>query len=212
LEDTEMKAPAPAALSILAAALLALWPMAGPAKAAAGDEIALPPPDTTGGLPLMEALAKRKSFRAFQADQLSPAHLSNILWSAFGVNRDSGARVIPTAMGRNELAVYAVLGAGVYLYDPPAHKLTRVLKGNHTALYGGAPLTLLYAGPLAELANTGFHAGSAYQGVGLYCASAGLANVVKITGANNLSDQLTHPDGWRVLVVQSIGLPGGSGF
>ena len=178
----------------------------------AGNEIVLPPAEKTGGIPLMEAISKRKSFRAFQAESLTPQQLSNILWVAWGQNREDGGRVIPTYKGHNDLAVYAVISAGVYLYDPPGHKLEQVLTGDFTLEYGGAPLTLLYAGSVLDGPVGGLHAGSSYQNVGLYCASEGLANVVKATGVNILSDKLTPPNSWQVLVVQSIGLPSGSDF
>jgi hypothetical protein len=201
------------ALAVLALAIAAsALGLAAAPKALAQDEIALPPPDKTRGLPVMAALDKRKSFRAFQAESLPPERLSDILWAAFGQNRETGGRVIPTFHGNNDLAVYAVLSSGVYLYDPPEHKLVKVLSDDFTLDYGGAPLTLLYAGSVLDGPVGGLHAGSAYQGVGLYCASEGLANVVKVTGVNTLSGQLNPPNGWQVLVVQSIGLPGGSGF
>jgi hypothetical protein len=199
-------------LSFLILALLLASILAAPSPALAADEIDLPPPDVAGGIPLMEAISKRKSFRAFQAETLKPEQLSNILWAAFGQNRPEGGRVIPTYHGHNDLAVYAVLSSGVYLYDPPRHKLVKALDGDFTLDYGGAPLTLLYAGSVLDGPVGGLHAGSAYQNVGLYCASEGLANVVKVTGVNTLNDKLTPPNNWLVLVVQSIGLPSGADF
>jgi hypothetical protein len=201
-----MKKILPIACLALALPLAAAW------EARAADEIALPPPDKAGGAPLMEAISKRKSFRAFQAESLTPQQLSNIFWAAFGQNREEGGRTIPTYYGRNELAVYAVLSSGVYLYDPPGHKLAKVLPNDHTLKFGGAPLTILYAGSVHDGPVGGLHAGSAYQNVGLYCASEGLANVVKISGVNALGGSLKPPNNWQVLIVQSIGLPGGSGF
>ncbi|MDR1080398.1 MAG: SagB/ThcOx family dehydrogenase [Deltaproteobacteria bacterium] len=181
------------------------WTMSAP-PAMAQDTIQLPAVEKTGGMPLLEALAARHSERGIKEDALSEKQLSEILWSAFGVNRDDGKRVIPTARGKNELAVYAVLTTGVYLYDPAKNVLTLELAGDHTADYEKSPLTLLFAAP--DNVVGGLHAGSAYQGAGLYCASAGLANVVKGTGADNLKGQLKLPDGFEVLVVQLIGLPG----
>jgi hypothetical protein len=173
--------------------------------------IQLPEPEKSGGMPLMEAMSKRKSYRNFLPDALSPQQLSNILWAAFGVNRDGGGRTIPTAHGNNEIAVYAVLSSGVFLYDPVANKLNQVLNGDKTMEYGGAPLTLLFAAPTNGPVG-GFHVGSSYQNVGLYCASTGLANVVKTTGVAALKDQLKPESDWKVLVVQSIGLPAGKDF
>jgi hypothetical protein len=172
----------------------------------AQESIQLPEPSKSGGMPLYEALSKRHSTRSFKADELNQNQLSGILWSAFGVNRPDGKRTIPTARGKNELQVYAVLHSGVYLYIPDSNTLTLALTGDFTKKYGDSPLTLLFAAPNEILG--GFHAGSAYQSVGLYCAAEGLANVVKTTGKDELKGKLTLPSGYEVLVVQSIGLPG----
>ncbi|MDR2339401.1 MAG: nitroreductase family protein [Deltaproteobacteria bacterium] len=175
-------------------------------SAMAQDSIQLPAPAKTGGKPLFDAMSARKSDRNFKPDELTPAQLSGILWSAFGITRDDGKRTIPTARGRNELQVYAVLKTGVYLYDAESNTLKLALAGDFTQEYAKSPLTLLYAAPNEVLG--GLHAGSAYQSVGLYCASEGLANVVKVTGADELKGKLKLPSGYEVLVVQSIGLPG----
>ena len=66
-------------------------------------DIQLPAPQKTGGLPLMEALAARSSNRAFSSRDLEPQQLSNLLWAAFGINRDDGRRTAPSAMNRREV-------------------------------------------------------------------------------------------------------------
>ncbi|MDR2611985.1 MAG: nitroreductase family protein [Deltaproteobacteria bacterium] len=202
---TSLKTPL---LVFLAAgcALAACWASAPPA-ALAQDTIQLPAVTPAGGKPLLEALAARHSDRTFNPDTaLTDKQLSELLWSAFGVNRPDGKRTIPTAHGRSELSVFAVLKTGVYLYDPAANTLTLALAGDHTTKYAKSPLTVLYAAP--DNLTGAFHAGSAYQNVGLYCASEGLANVVRTTGADELKGRLSLPEGFQVLVVQSIGLPG----
>ncbi|MDR0354669.1 MAG: nitroreductase family protein [Deltaproteobacteria bacterium] len=201
-----------APLLVLALAFLApVWLGSAPALAAEGD-IVLPAPAKSGGAPILDALSKRKSHRSFKSDSLAPEQLSAILWAAFGVSRDDDHRTIPTWRGGKDLAVYAVLSSGVYLYNPVANTLEKVLSGDRTGEYGGAPLTLLYAGPTDNGQVGGFHSGSAYQSAALYCASEGLANVVKVTGADALKDELKPPNGWSVLVVQSIGFPAGANF
>ena len=67
-------------------------------------------------------------------------------------------------------------------------------------------MTLVYAVPEDDEAG-GMHAGSLYQNAGLYCASAGLANVVRLTGADALDGILPLPEGYKVQVVQTIGYP-----
>lgn len=45
-----------------------------------------------------------------------------------------------------------------------------------------------------------------YQNAGLYCASAGLGNYVHASGVSALDGKLPLPDGWRVLIAQTVGL------
>ena len=63
-----------------------------PVKGDARATIKLPAPDKHGGLPLMQALAKRRSAREFATKPLPPPVLSSLLWAAFGVNRRDGGR------------------------------------------------------------------------------------------------------------------------
>ena len=49
--------------------------------------VKLPPPQTTGGMSLMQALQARHSSREFDPRVLESQQLSNLLWAAFGVNR-----------------------------------------------------------------------------------------------------------------------------
>lgn len=51
--------------------------------------IVLPTPETTGGMPLLDALRQRQSGREFLQEVLPPQLLSNLLWAGFGINRKS---------------------------------------------------------------------------------------------------------------------------
>ncbi|MDR2668537.1 MAG: nitroreductase family protein [Desulfovibrio sp.] len=191
----------------VAALLLFSFPFAGAASAAAADDavITLPPPDKSGGVPLMKALSERRSNRNFSEQALSRQDLSNLLWAAFGVNRQDGRRTAPTANNSQKVAVYAAMGTGVWQYDGAAHTLTKVLSRDTVKEFGGAPLTLVHAAP--EGLHGAMHLGSVYQNVGLYCASAGLANVVKATGVDVLKNDLKLPEGYKILIIQSVGKP-----
>ncbi|MDR3361992.1 MAG: nitroreductase family protein [Desulfovibrio sp.] len=195
-----------------AAALAAMLPFsfsfadaAEAADAADAAVITLPPPDKSGGAPLMKALSERRSSRAFSEQALSRQQLSDLLWAAFGVNRQDGRRTAPTANNSRKVAIYAATGTGVWLYDGAAHTLTKVLSRDTVKDFGGAPLTLVYAAP--EGLHGAMHLGSIYQNVGLYCASAGLANVVKVTGVDVLKNDLRLPEGYKILIIQSVGMP-----
>jgi SagB-type dehydrogenase family enzyme len=165
-------------------------------KGRGGDAvIELPPAQRSGGLPLMQALAARRSQREFSPAPLPPQVLSDLLWSAFGVNRAEGrGRTAPSAVGAQEIDVYAALAGGLYIYDPDAHRLARVAQADARRVTGyqdfvdEAPLDLVYVADQAHLANvprehraaySAACAGAIAQNVYLYCASAGLATVVR---------------------------------
>jgi hypothetical protein len=60
--------------------------------------VALLPPVRKGGMPLMEALDKRCSTREFAENALPDQTLSNLLWAAWGVNREEGDKYIPKSV------------------------------------------------------------------------------------------------------------------
>ena len=66
----------------------------------------LPAPQTTGGMPLMQAMQERKSMRDIDpASIVTKQDLSNMLWAAWGITHD-GKRTVATAMNRQELVLY----------------------------------------------------------------------------------------------------------
>ena len=64
---------------------------------------ALPQPNIFGGIAVMEALNNRHSGKSFGLNTLDNQTLSEILWAAWGVNRDDGKRTVPTAMNRQDM-------------------------------------------------------------------------------------------------------------
>lgn len=182
--------------------------MTPPEAAAAADDkrIALPKPAATGGKPLLEALALRHANRSISGKAVPEAVLGNLLWAAWGVNRPDGRRTVPTALNKQKMEVYAVLESGVWRYDAKDHALVRAMDTDERSRFGGVPVTLLYAvagdDPFGLM-----HAGSAYQNAGLFCASEGLANVVKATGRDALKGELPLPSGYAVVIIQCIGWP-----
>lgn len=179
-------------------------PFAGTPVLAAEKGIVLVAPQKEGGMPLMQALNERKSDRGFGKDNIKEQDLSNILWAAWGVNRNDGKRTVPTARNNQDMILYAAMENGVWRYNAPSHSLEQVLAEDVRAKLGGAPLTLLYAGP-AKNEYASMQAGSMYQNVGLYCAGAGLANLVKSSGADTLNNSLPLPKGYKVFIIQNIG-------
>ena len=191
---------------LLSLAALALVP-ASPAVQAAetATRMELPAPNKTGGMPLMQALNARRSIKTnYSGAALSAQQLSDLLWATWGVNREDGRRTAPTAMNRQDVRVYVALENGVWQYDA-GHALIKVLDGDWRSQMGGGSLTLLYAIPQANEWG-GAHVGSLYQNAALYCASAGLSNFVHVSGLHALDGKLPLPEGWKVYIIQTVGL------
>jgi nitroreductase len=194
-------------------------PPRGDAKAT----IKLPPPDKRGGLPLMQAVARRRSSREFARKPLPLGVMSSLVWAACGVNRRGGGRTAPSAMNAQEIDVYVALAEGAYRYEPRAHVLRLVASKDLRRITGyqdfvdDAPLDLVYVAdhtrmrliPVGQRESyASAAAGAIAQNVYLYAASAGLATVVRgwidrpaIAGALGLGhDQ-------AVLLSQTVGYP-----
>lgn len=188
------------------------------------QESKLPVPQTDGGKPLMQVLKERKTSREFGSEKLSPQMLSNLLWAACGINRpDSGRRTAPSAKNQQEIDVYAATADGLYLYDAKAHSLTPVLAKDIRAMTGTqgfvreVPVNLIYVADFSRMgsmsdsdkilysaADTGFISENVY----LFCASEGLATVVR--GAVDkpaLAKVMNLKPEQKIVLVQSVGHP-----
>jgi SagB-type dehydrogenase family enzyme len=181
-------------------------------------------PQTEGGKPFMQVLKDRKTSREFGSEKLSAQVLSNLLWAAFGVNRpDSGKRTAPSAMNWQEIDIYVATADGVYLFDAKAHLLKPVLAEDIRAMTGlqpfvkEVPLNLVYVADFSRMASvtdeqkefysaadTGFIA----QNVYLYCASEGLATVVRgLVDKPALAKAMKLRADQKITLVQSVGFP-----
>lgn len=182
--------------------------------------VTLPPPQVDGGLPFLQALHERRSQREFAPDALPPQVLSNLLWAAWGLNRpDSGKRTAPSAMNRQEMDVYVALADGTYLYEAKSQRLLPVAKDDLRSLtgtqayVGGAPVNLIYVSRASGSADDqlifgGAQAGFISENVYLYCASAGLATVVRASiNRDALGRALKLGPGRRIILAQSVGYP-----
>jgi hypothetical protein len=172
--------------------------------AEAAEALKLPPPDREGGIPLMRALNLRSSNRSIASGELSPQDISNLLWATWGINRDNGYRTVPTAHNNQQVNVYVALKSGVWLYDAKTNTLIPESAGDITGDFG-APLVLGYAAPDEEFGH--MHVGSLYQDASLYCASAGLANVVKVSGRENFAKAVKLPKDYKLQIVHLVGRP-----
>jgi len=187
------------------------------------NPVSLPPPQTSGGRPLMQVLKDRHSTREFSNQKLSPQLLSNLLWAAFGVNRPDGKRTAPSAMNWQEIDIYVASQDGLYLYDAKANALNPVLAQDvrgatgQQAFVKEAAVNLLYVADLGKTgraggedqilytaADTGFIA----QNVYLFCASEGLAVVVRGSVDRAALAKLIklRPD-QKIILAQTVGYP-----
>jgi nitroreductase len=185
--------------------------------------VQLPKPQTEIGRPLMQVLKERHSTREFSPEKLPAQVMSNLLWAAFGINRPgSGKRTAPSAMNWQEMDIYVATAEGLFVYDAKAHRLDPVLAEDVRGQTGvqpfvkDAPLDLVY---VADLAKTGAasaerdmyvaaDAGFIAQNVYLFCASEGLAVVVRgSVDRAALARAMRLRSDQRIILAQTVGYP-----
>jgi SagB-type dehydrogenase family enzyme len=184
--------------------------------------IALPPPQATGTVSLLQALRSRRSTREFSPRPLPLDVLSTLLWCAFGVNRpDSGGRTAPSAHNWQEIEVFAALPDGAYRYDAREHALRLVAPGDLRAATGRqdfvatAPLNLVYVADFGKMIDASAEDRTFYasadaafpaQNVYLCCAAAGLACVVRgLVDRRKLAPALQLRIDQRIVLAQTVG-------
>lgn len=149
------------------------------ARGVASDHtpIVLPKPRLSHGRTLASSLRLRRTTREISDEALSSQTLSNVLWAAFGVNRNNApfgltGRTAASASNSQEIEIYVVMAGGTYLYEPYSHRLILVVEGDLRPLAIGrgqsssghkAPVRLVYVADVARLAHT-----SGYQEPGLH--------------------------------------------
>ncbi len=186
--------------------------------------IKLPAPRMDGGKPLMQTLKLRQSAREFSDQKLSAQVLSDLLWAAWGINRPDGHRTAPSASNRQEVDIYVTLPDGAYVYDAKAHALKPVAAGDHRGATGTQPfpataaLNLVYVADMAKAGrqvtdpqqqlNIGADVGLIAENAYLFCASEGLATVVRASVPKaELSQRLKLRPDQQIVLAQSVGYP-----
>jgi len=190
-------------------------------------------PQIGSGNSLMQALWKRMSSRQFSPEPLPVEILSNLLWAGFGINRPDGKRTAPSAMNCQDIDIYVILPDGLYLYDAKANQLKLILAEDLRGLAGTqayvkeAPVNLIYVSDYAKLGAkipdqvkilygstslidllSGAHAGFISENVYLYCASEGLATVVRaFIDIPALSKVMKLRPDQKIILAQSVGYP-----
>jgi nitroreductase len=223
--------------------LPALAVLAGPASGLAQESpkpgaelqpIVLSRPEKDGGKSVLAALWERKTTRNIRPDALPLQVLSNLLWAAFGVNRESGSfgkagRTAPSASNSQEIDLYVALPEGVYLYEAASHHLAPVAAGDFRKRAGRgaaatAPVNIFYVVDLAryvlegnpdrrikepEIQKSYYYCASGLvaQSVYLFAASQGLAAWFHNCDKENTVKEFKLRPDQRVLFAQTVGYP-----
>lgn len=126
-------------------------------------------------------------------------------------------------MNQHEIDIYVATAEGLYLFDAKGRQLRPILKQDIRALTGGqsyvkdAPVNLIFVADYKRMsltpaqdrdiyaaADTGFIS----QNIYLYCASEGLATVVR-GGIDReaLADSMKLGPEQKIILAQSVGYP-----
>jgi|WetSurMetagenome_2_1015567.scaffolds.fasta_scaffold14024_4 nitroreductase len=204
---------------------------AKPAAPSAGDlkPVDLVKPQADGGKSVLAALKERRTNRNIKDEKLPAQTLSNLLWAAWGVNRDDCHRTAASASNAQEIDLYVFLEDGVYRYDAAPHRLVPVVAGDQRAKAGRgraatAPVNLVFVANMARYAKAqpqepglkdpeirasyyniacGLIAGNVY----VFCASQGLAAWFHNCDKPGLTTLLGLGADEKVLYAQTVGVP-----
>jgi SagB-type dehydrogenase family enzyme len=183
------------------------------------QNIQLPAPQKSGGMPLMEALNARQTQRTFSAKPLSEQQLADLLWAAFGINRENGKRTAPSAHNKQEISIYVALPSGLYLYQAKANTLEKILDQDIRAQTGKqpfvkiAPVCLIFVSDYDRMKTeaefySATDTGYISQNVYLFCASEGLGTVVRgYVDKEGLAKTMNLAETQHVVLAQTVGYP-----
>jgi len=217
--------------------LPALSVLAGSASSFAQglQPITLAKPEMDGGKSVLAALKERKTIRNISSEKLPAQILSNLLWAAFGVNREKGpfagrtGRTAASASNSQEIDLYVALPEGVYLYEALGHRLRPVVAGDFRRRSGRraaarAPVNIFYVVDIAKYKKAPFQepglrdaevqksyyyvaTGLIASNVYLFAASQGLAAHFHNCDKENTHREFKLRPEQRVLFAQTVGYP-----
>ena len=197
--------------------------------------ITLPEPEKSGGKSVLAALQERRTNRNISSKKLPLQILSNLLWAAFGVNRESAAfnkpgRTAPSASNSQEIDLYVAMSEGVYLYEAIPHRLIPVIAGDFRSRSGKgsaatAPVNIFYVVDLTryelgpgqpdrsigdpEIQKSYYYTDTGFiaQNIYLFAASQGLAAWFHNCNKEDTVKEFKLQPQQRVLFAQSVGYP-----
>ena len=162
---------------------------------------------------LMQALNERKTVRAYKSDELSNQQVSDLLWSANGINRKDGKRTAPSAVNRQEIDLYLITSKAVFKYDPQANVLEKVKDGDFRKWAGKfkAPVYVALVADLKKAVSADYakvDAGYVSQNIYLAAQSLGLGTcaMARIADRAALARELELGNN-LLLLVHPLGAP-----
>jgi hypothetical protein len=195
--------------------------------------IILPEPEKEGGESVLAALQDRKTTRNISSKELPMQVLSNLLWAAFGVNREKASfnkpgRTAPSASNSQEIDLYIALPGGVYLYEAIPHHLMPVVAGDFRKRAGRgraatAPVNIFYVVDLTrydtgpeqpdreigdpEIQKSYYYTDTGFiaQNVYLFAASQGLTAWFHNCDKENTVKEFNLGPQQKMLFAQSVG-------
>jgi len=214
-------------MSLLLAVALLLAGILVPGYAAAAEEdgsIQLLPPRMDRPATLMTAVKNRRSSRTFSEADLPLETLSDLMWTAYGINRPGGMRTVPSAHNWQAIDLYVAMKNGLYLYSAAKNSLDLVKSEDLRRICGkqgftqDAPVNLIYVADYSRMSrdivtNVFFSATDASfisQNVYLFCAAEGLSTVVLAwVDKPALSKAMGLKNYQKIVLTQPVGYPPG---
>jgi len=196
--------------------------------------ITLLKPQTEGGKSVVAALKERRTTRQISTKKLPLQMLSNLLWAAFGVNREKEpfrgpGRTAASASNSQEIDLYVALPEGIYMYEAVPHRLAPVAAGDFRRRSGRrsaarAPVNIFYVVDIAKYQKAPFQepglkdpevqksyyyvaTGLIAQNVYLFAASQDLAAHFHNCDKQNTPKEFKLRPEQRVLFSHTVGYP-----
>ena len=198
--------------------MLALFTAAMLSTAAFAADTVLPAPVKKGGMALSEALNLRQTCRKYKPDMLSLQQISQLFWSAFGVNRPDGKRTAPTARNRQEITLYMLTAKGAWAYAAKENKMIQVSTKDLRKMAGifNAPLYVVIVSNRKLSGDTprslhfaAMNAGYVSQNIYLAAASMklGTCAIGSVPKPAVLEKELKLTQSEKVFLTHSVGFP-----
>jgi SagB-type dehydrogenase family enzyme len=181
---------------------------------------------------LEEALANRRSVRAYSDQALTSAEIGQLLWAAQGVTNEQGYRTAPSAGALYPLEIYVLTREGVFHYEPARHSLSVIIQSDARAAVHraaleqepvrGAPAVFVVAAVYARTVQkygeerspryVHMEAGHAAQNLLLEAAALGLGAVpIGAFHDQEVQEALGLPPDYQPLYLIPVGHPSSPG-